>query len=64
MVSDSIACADGKFPREQSFTSENLWLNNFFVVATETLHYENAWFAQQLFNHEPRHFSAVGAASL
>jgi phosphate starvation-inducible PhoH-like protein len=28
-------------------------------VATETLHYENARFAQQLFNHEPRNLSAL-----
>jgi len=28
-------------------------------VATETLHYENARFAQQLFNHEPRNLKAL-----
>ena len=28
-------------------------------MATETLHYENARFAQQLFNHEPRNLSAL-----
>jgi len=28
-------------------------------VATETLHYENARFAQQLFNHEPRNLQAL-----
>jgi phosphate starvation-inducible PhoH-like protein len=28
-------------------------------VATETLHYENARFAQQLFNHEPRNLAAL-----
>jgi len=28
-------------------------------VATETLHYENARFAQQLFNHEPRNLTAL-----
>ena len=28
-------------------------------MATETLHYENARFAQQLFNHEPRNLAAL-----
>jgi phosphate starvation-inducible PhoH-like protein len=28
-------------------------------VATETLHYENARFAQQLYNHEPRNLAAL-----
>ena len=28
-------------------------------MATETLHYENARFAQQLFNHEPRNLQAL-----
>jgi phosphate starvation-inducible PhoH-like protein len=28
-------------------------------MATETLHYENARFAQQLFNHEPRNLTAL-----
>jgi phosphate starvation-inducible PhoH-like protein len=28
-------------------------------VATETLHFENARFAQQLFNHEPRNLQAL-----
>ena len=28
-------------------------------MPTETLHYENARFAQQLFNHEPRNLKAV-----
>jgi phosphate starvation-inducible PhoH-like protein len=28
-------------------------------VATETLHYENARFAQQLFNHEPRNLQSL-----
>lgn len=32
---------------------------NNFIVATETLHYENARFAQQLFNHEPRNLAAL-----
>jgi phosphate starvation-inducible PhoH-like protein len=30
-------------------------------VATETLHYENARFAQQLFNHEPRNLQSLEA---
>jgi phosphate starvation-inducible PhoH-like protein len=34
-----------------------LWLNKF--VATETLHFENARFAQQLYNHEPRNLAAL-----
>jgi len=34
-------------------------LPNNFIVATETLHYENARFAQQLFNHEPRNLAAL-----
>ena len=29
------------------------------IVATETLHFENARFAQQLFNHEPRNLQAL-----
>src|ERR1700734_140056 len=28
-------------------------------MATETLHFENARFAQQLFNHEPRNLQAL-----
>ena len=28
-------------------------------MATETLHYENARFAHQLFNHEPRNLQAL-----
>ena len=32
---------------------------NNFTVATETLHYENARFAQQLFNHEPRNLTLL-----
>ena len=28
-------------------------------MPTETLHYENARFAQQLFNHEPRNLQAL-----
>ena len=28
-------------------------------MATETLHYENARFAQQLFNHEPRNLALL-----
>ena len=31
----------------------------FLIVATETLHFENARFAQQLFNHEPRNLLAL-----
>jgi phosphate starvation-inducible protein PhoH and related proteins len=41
------------------FICENLWLNK--IVATETLHFENARFAQQLYNHEPRNLAALEA---
>ena len=38
----------------------NCWLGTFIGVATETLHFENARAAQQLFNHEPRNLQVAG----